>query len=171
MSIASIFSSAFASSTAQLFHRPSQQSQQEFQQLGQDLKAGNLSAAQTDFATLQQLNGQTTGSTNTNNPIAQAFQQLSQDLQSGNLSAAQQALSSRISITARSARTIIIITGARSNRTRSISCFSSWDRSCNRATCQRRSRHTARCHRICNGSALGAQLRRRNHRSQRAASR
>jgi hypothetical protein len=127
MSIASIFSRAFASSTAQLFHRPSQQSQQEFQQLGQDLKAGNLSAAQTDFATLQQLNGQTTGSTNTNNPIAQAFQQLSQDLQSGNLSAAQQALSSRISIIARSARTIIIITGARSNRTRSISCFSSWD--------------------------------------------
>lgn len=93
MSVASIFSSAFASSAAQLFHRPSQQFQQEFQQLGQDLQSGNLSAAQTDFATLQHLNGQTAGSTNTNSPIAQAFQQLSQELQSGNLSAAQQAFS------------------------------------------------------------------------------
>jgi hypothetical protein len=93
MSVASIFSSAFASSAAQLSHRPSPQFQQEFQQLGQDLQAGNLSAAQIDFATLQQSSGQTASSANTNNPIAQAFQQLSQDLQSGNLSAAQQAFS------------------------------------------------------------------------------
>ena len=32
-----------------------EQVQQEFQQLGQDLTAGNLSAAQSDFANLQQL--------------------------------------------------------------------------------------------------------------------
>lgn len=68
-----------------------QQVQQEFQQLGTDLQSGNLSAAQSDFATLQQEMPQT-GSTSTaqsNNPIAQAFNQLSQDLQSGNLTAAQ----------------------------------------------------------------------------------
>jgi hypothetical protein len=93
MSVAGIFSSAFASSAAQIFHRPSQNFQQEFQQLGQDLQSGNLAAAQTDFATLQQLGPQAASSTATQNtnPIAQAFQQLSQDLQSGNLSAAQQA--------------------------------------------------------------------------------
>jgi outer membrane protein assembly factor BamD (BamD/ComL family) len=69
-----------------------QQFQQVFQQLGQDLQSGNLSAAQSDFATLQQLGPQntSTASSQSNNPIAQAFNQLSQDLQSGNLSAAQQ---------------------------------------------------------------------------------
>src|SRR5215475_12862552 len=60
-----------------------QQFQKEFQQLGQDLQAGNLSAAQTDFAQLQQA-GQSS------NPIAKTFQKLGQDLQSGNISAAQQ---------------------------------------------------------------------------------
>ncbi|HUA16944.1 MAG TPA: hypothetical protein VMG31_16745 [Verrucomicrobiae bacterium] len=69
-----------------------QQFQQEFQQLGQDLTSGNLSAAQADFAALQQLAPQSNSSTQTQsgNPIAQEFQQLSQDLQSGNLPAAQQ---------------------------------------------------------------------------------
>ena len=71
-----------------------QQSQQIFQQLGQDLQSGNLSAAQADFATLQKLQPQTNSTTSStsqsNNPIAQAFSQLSTDLQSGNLSAAQQ---------------------------------------------------------------------------------
>jgi len=69
--------------------------QQEFAQLGQDLQSGNLSAAQTDFATLTQIGpgaGSSSPSTSaaSNNPIAQAFAQLSKDLQSGNLSAAQQ---------------------------------------------------------------------------------
>lgn len=65
---------------------------QEFQQLGQDLQAGNLSAAQSDFATLQQLGpqNQSNSTAQNSNPIAQAFEQLSQDLQSGNVSAAQQ---------------------------------------------------------------------------------
>jgi hypothetical protein len=69
-----------------------QQLQQETQQLGKDLSAGNLSAAQADFATLQKDAPQATSaaSSQSNNPIAQAFQKLSQDLQSGNLSAAQQ---------------------------------------------------------------------------------
>ena len=71
-----------------------QQIKSEFQQLGQDLQSGNLSAAQSDFATLTQLTpslsstSSTTSSTNSS-PIAQAFAQLAQDLQSGNLSAAQ----------------------------------------------------------------------------------
>lgn len=71
-----------------------QQFQSEFQQLGKDLSSENLSAAQSDFATLEQDLPQgpnaTTSSSQENNPIAEAFNQLSQDLQSGNLSAAQQ---------------------------------------------------------------------------------
>jgi len=63
-----------------------------FQQLGKDLQSGDLSAAQSDFASLQQLVPQSssTSSSQSTNPIAQAFNQLAQDLQSGNLSAAQQ---------------------------------------------------------------------------------
>ena len=70
-----------------------QQFQQEFQQLGKDLSSGNLSAAQSDFATLQKNMPQTSSSTaaaQSGNPISQALSQLSQDLQAGNLSAAQQ---------------------------------------------------------------------------------
>jgi outer membrane protein assembly factor BamD (BamD/ComL family) len=69
-----------------------QQFQQEFQQLGQDLQSGNLSAAQSDFATLLKDAPQasSTSTSQSNSPIAQAFNQLSQDLQAGNLSAAQQ---------------------------------------------------------------------------------
>ena len=69
-----------------------QQFQQEFQQLGQDLSSGNLSAAQSDFATLQKDLPQTSSASasSSNSPIAQAFNQLAQDLQAGNLSAAQQ---------------------------------------------------------------------------------
>jgi outer membrane protein assembly factor BamD (BamD/ComL family) len=71
-----------------------QQIQQTFQQLGQDLQSGNLSAAQSDFATLQklvpQLSSAASSTSQSTNPIAQAFSQLAKDLQSGNLSAAQQ---------------------------------------------------------------------------------
>ena len=68
-----------------------QQLQQQIQQLGKDLSAGNLSAAQADFATLQKdAPPATSAASSTSNPIAQAFQKLAQDLQSGNLSAAQQ---------------------------------------------------------------------------------
>jgi outer membrane protein assembly factor BamD (BamD/ComL family) len=69
-----------------------QQFQQEFKQLGQDLQSGNLTAAQSDFATLEQSNPQiqAAASSQSNGPIAQAFSQLSQDLQSGNLAGAQQ---------------------------------------------------------------------------------
>jgi hypothetical protein len=67
-----------------------EQIQREFGQMGQDLQVGNLSAAQTDFATLQQLDPQAGPSSSTQgNPVAQAFSQLSQDLGAGNLAAAQ----------------------------------------------------------------------------------
>ncbi|MFY9841730.1 MAG: hypothetical protein WA718_06140 [Terriglobales bacterium] len=78
---------------------------QQFQQLGQALQTGNLSAAQSDFASLQaafSAPATTTGSatssassdtavssSTTSSPVNQAFNQLASDLQSGNLSAAQ----------------------------------------------------------------------------------
>ncbi len=69
-----------------------QKLQQAFQQLGNDLQAGNLTAAESDFVTLQQDLPQATNSSSSQstNPIAQAFNQLSQDLEAGNLTAAQQ---------------------------------------------------------------------------------
>lgn len=80
-------------SSSSLYNTQSVQNsfQKDFQQLGQDLQSGNLSAAQSDFATLQNLQAQnSTASSQSNSPIAQAFSQLAKDLQSGNLSAAQQ---------------------------------------------------------------------------------
>jgi hypothetical protein len=102
MSIAGIFTTPFAStpypsnSTSQSIQQNNTlQFQESFGQLGQDLQTGNLSGAEQDFATLQQINPQSasTTSTQSNNPITQAFRQLAVDLQSGNLSGAQQAYS------------------------------------------------------------------------------
>ena len=68
-----------------------QQIQTEFQQLGQDLQAGNLTQAQQDYATLSQnFPAAQTQTQNNTNPLTQAFTALAQDLQNGNLSAAQQ---------------------------------------------------------------------------------
>jgi len=95
MSISGIPSSTF--SPYQL-GTPANIYQQNFQKLGQDLQSGNLSSAQSDFATLQQAFSQpsttsgtaaATTSTATSNPIIQDFNQLASDLQSGNLAAAQ----------------------------------------------------------------------------------
>ena len=74
-----------------------QQFKQGFQRLGQDLQSGNLSQAQSDFSSLQQLlpGGQQnsllapTSGAQGSNPLATAVSQLAQDLKSGNLSAAQ----------------------------------------------------------------------------------
>ena len=84
---------------------------QAFNQLSQDLKSGNLSAAQQDFSTIQQdfQNSQTQGQggaghhhhhihaeaqgAQSSSPLAQLFAQLGQALQTGNLSSAQQAYS------------------------------------------------------------------------------
>jgi hypothetical protein len=92
MSVSAISGSGLFDYSSQAVQNKTQQFQQEFQQLGQDLQSGNLSAAQTDFATLQQLAPQANpaSTAQSSNPIAQEFNQLSQDLQAGNLSAAQQ---------------------------------------------------------------------------------
>ena len=91
MSIAGILSSCLLNLTTPSATSPQQTFQKEFQKLGQDLQAGNLSAAQADFATLQQ-NSPSSGASaaQTSSPIAQAFGQLGKDLQSGNLAGAQQ---------------------------------------------------------------------------------
>lgn len=73
--------------------------QQQMQQLSQDLQSGNLTAAQSDFATLQQAfsapsTTTSTPSTSTSSSVAQAFNQLGSDLKSGNLQAAQKDFSS-----------------------------------------------------------------------------
>jgi hypothetical protein len=88
MSITSIASSLFQPSITQNVQNKFQQIQSEFQQLGQDLKAGNLSQAQQDFATLTQNlpGGQQQNATG---PLARAFSLLGQDLKAGNLLAAQ----------------------------------------------------------------------------------
>jgi hypothetical protein len=103
MSITGIASSILTAISGNQGHQTrAQQIQSEFQQLGQDLQSGNLTQAQSDFATLtHNLSGLTqtdaaaTTTTATTpapstNSIAQTFAQLGQDLQSGNLQAAQQ---------------------------------------------------------------------------------
>ncbi len=68
-----------------------QQMRKEFAQLGQDLSAGNLTQAQTDFVTLSQAASSQFGG---NSPITKALNAIGQALQSGDLSTAQQAFSS-----------------------------------------------------------------------------
>lgn len=91
MSVAGITSTIFDSSN-QTVQNNMQQFKQEFQQLGEDLQSGNLSAAQSDFVTLQQLGpkGLSDPTIQSSNPLSQAFSKLSQDLSSGNVSGAQQ---------------------------------------------------------------------------------
>jgi outer membrane protein assembly factor BamD (BamD/ComL family) len=98
MSITGVASSTlltqiYATQNTQNNQSPFQQIQTDFQQLGQDLQAGNLTGAQQDFATLQQAlpSGQSQSQQNTASPITQAFTALSQALQSGNLQDAQTA--------------------------------------------------------------------------------
>src|SRR5713226_1102218 len=74
-----------------------QRVKQGFQLLGQDLQSGNLSQAQSDFASLQQLlpGGQQSSllspasGAQSSNPLATAVSQLAQDLKSGNMTATQ----------------------------------------------------------------------------------
>ncbi len=154
MSVSGILSSNLFSYQNQNVNN-NQQFQQDFAQLGQDLQSGNLTAAQSDLSTLEQLKPQATTSTQ-NNPVAQAFSQLSQDLQSGNLSAAQQDytnvqqdIQKHISGTHHH----IITRGAAANRVESANCFSSWARTYSRGTCRARSRCMPRFSRICSSSA------------------
>lgn len=92
MSVSGVFSSSFSNTSTESVQNTRQEIQQDFAQLGKDLESGNLSAAQADFATLQQLMPNNSASAaESNSPMAPAFHQLSEDLQSGNLTAAQQA--------------------------------------------------------------------------------
>ena len=92
MSVLGIAGSSLFSYLTQHTQSKGQQFKQEFEQLGQDLQSGNLSAAESDLATLQQNGPQSNSSSSSQNssPIGKGFNQLSKDLQSGNLSAAQQ---------------------------------------------------------------------------------
>jgi hypothetical protein len=87
MSVSGISSHSFIPYNIQQAQNQRTQMQQEFQQLGQDLQSGNLSAAQSEFASPQPLSQ--IASSNSNNAVSQEFNQLAQDLKSGNLSAAQ----------------------------------------------------------------------------------
>ncbi len=88
MSIASVASSpisGFSVSSPANTNKLSQLREQ-FQQLGQDLQSGNLTAAQGDFAGLQQASlagGSSTAPAN--DPVTQALNQLQTDLQTGDL--------------------------------------------------------------------------------------
>jgi len=90
VSISAISNSGYLDYSAQMQGK-AQQARAEFQQLGQDLSSGNISAAQNDFSQLQQLrSANSSSSAQQNNPVGQDFQQLAKDLQSGNTTAAQQ---------------------------------------------------------------------------------
>jgi len=89
MSIAAIGSAGL--SPLSNIQRSYQQVRGQFKQLGQDLQAGNLAQAQTDFVTLSQSAAAQFGS---NSPITKTLNTIGQALQSGNLSAAQQAFTS-----------------------------------------------------------------------------
>jgi hypothetical protein len=88
MSVATISSANNAYQT-----NPYAQARQDFQNLGNALQSGNLTAAQQAFAQLQQSNpniGQSQGTQN-NSSASQAIQNLGNALQSGDLSGARQA--------------------------------------------------------------------------------
>jgi outer membrane protein assembly factor BamD (BamD/ComL family) len=90
MSVAGLFSSSLFQSL-QGTQNNVQTRRSEFQQLGQDLQAGNLTQAQQDFAALtQNASTSTQGTSNSANTISQALSALGQALQSGSLTAAQQ---------------------------------------------------------------------------------
>ena len=96
MSVSSIPSSSSLSQSWQNWQAKAQTIKTEFQQLGQDLQAGNLSQAQSVFSALSQnlpasLQSSSSVSLQSNSSLSQAFSALGSALQSGSLSAAQQA--------------------------------------------------------------------------------
>jgi len=92
MSVAGILSTAAFSLGAQFFQTRNHKMKHELQQLGKDLRSGDLSAAQTDLAALQKLQPKpVTASTSlTGGTIAKDLTQLSADLKTGDAKAAQQ---------------------------------------------------------------------------------
>ena len=94
MSISGITSSIPSPSDVQQPLRSKvQEFRRDFGQLGKDLQAGDVSAAQSDLSALMQVmpqSGSVTPGAVSSNPIAQGFHQLAVDLRNGNVSAAQQ---------------------------------------------------------------------------------
>ena len=97
MSVLGIASAVLSQLDSFAGQNKSHQLKQGFQQLGRDLQSGNLSQAQSDIASLQNLipGGQPSSATvfatsvPGGSPLATAVAQLAQDLKSGNLTAAQ----------------------------------------------------------------------------------
>ena len=95
-----------ASTTTQAASQSANPISQAISELAQDLKSGNLTAAQSDFSTLQQDVQQQEGTgaghhhhraesaSNQQSAISSLFASLGQSLQSGNITAAQQTYSS-----------------------------------------------------------------------------
>ena len=82
--------SAISSASSNPFYAKQTSNQQSFSTLVSALQSGDLSAAQSAYASFTQ----TAGQGDPNSPFAQAINQIGQDLQSGNIGAAQQTLSS-----------------------------------------------------------------------------
>jgi outer membrane protein assembly factor BamD (BamD/ComL family) len=82
--------SAISSASSNPFYAKQTSTQQSFSTLVSALQSGDLSAAQSAYASFTQ----TAGQGDPNSPFAQAINQIGQDLQSGNIGAAQQTLSS-----------------------------------------------------------------------------
>jgi len=90
MSVSGISSGSMLGSSVQTWQARAQKIQSEFQELGQDLQAGNLTQAQSDFSILNQ---NLSGSGQNNGLASQAFAALGSALQTGGVAAAQQAYS------------------------------------------------------------------------------
>ena len=90
MSVSGVSSSSSLSQTLQSWQVKAQKIQSEFQQLGQDLQAGNLTQAQSDFSSLNQ---NISTPMQTSSAVSEAFGAMGNALQSGNLAAAQKAYS------------------------------------------------------------------------------
>jgi outer membrane protein assembly factor BamD (BamD/ComL family) len=92
MSVSGISTTNLYSGSDQNVVSKRQEIQKEFQQLGEDITSGDLTAAQSDYTALQQLVPKLDSNTSSlsTDPRVKAFDQLEKDIQSGNLSAAQQ---------------------------------------------------------------------------------
>ena len=88
MSVSGISSNSSLDQSLQSMQVKAQKIQCEFQRLGQDLQAGNLTQAQSDFSVLNQ---NILTPVQTNSPLSRDFSALGTALQSGNLAAAQKA--------------------------------------------------------------------------------
>jgi len=83
--------SAISSASSNPYYTDQNSARQAFGQLVAALQSGNLSAAQSAYASFSQSAG---SQLDPNSPFTQAINQIGQDLQSGNIGAAQQTLNS-----------------------------------------------------------------------------